>query len=115
MKSDTGKIVLVRFPFTSLEKVKKRPALVINTVKLSTRLHLSTIAMITSQIDKMKIEGDCMIENWESANLLHPSLVRLAKLTTIESDLIEREFGRLSRSDLERAQKGLQKLFRHWL
>lgn len=109
-----GEIVLVRFPFSSLKTTKKRPALVLNQVALSYREQLITIAMITSKIDGLELEGDVMLLNWQSAKLLHPSLVRLAKVATIDQNLIERNLGKLSQPDRNQVSKTLTKLYHAW-
>jgi streptogramin lyase len=46
-----GSIVIVRFPFTSLEHDKKRPALVLRRTRYSPDLALLTVAMVTSQVE----------------------------------------------------------------
>jgi mRNA interferase MazF len=109
----TGAVVLVKFPFTNLESVKKRPALVLKEVKFTSKINLILIAMITSQIEKIRIEGDTELLLWEKSGLIHPSIVRLSKNTTIEDTLIEKQLGRLTPSDLEKVAALFRKLH-HW-
>ena len=109
----TGSIVLVKFPFTNLESVKKRPALVLKEVKLTQKMNLVIIAMITSQIEKTRIEGDYELISWDKAGLIHPSIVRLSKMTTIEDLLIEKQLGKLAQLDLEKVAALFRKLH-HW-
>jgi hypothetical protein len=57
---------------------------------------LVTIAIITSKIDGLKLKGDVRLQQWESASLLDPSIVRMSKVATIESDIIiNNKFGQL--------------------
>jgi mRNA interferase MazF len=110
-----GAIVLVRFPFTSLERAKKRPALVLSVVKHSTQIQLVTFAMITSKLDGFDLEGDVPLKDWSKAHLLHSSLIRLSKLATIDAELVERELGHMSEGDAKEVCKVFRKLYRNWV
>ena len=109
-----GDVALVRFPFTDLAASKKRPALVLARTELSTRNRLATLAMITSQIEALKLEGDVLLQDWRSAGLLHPSLLRLAKVATVDEDLIERKIGSLSARDRDSAKRAFRHVFSSW-
>lgn len=113
MKS--GDIILVKFPFSNLQSEKKRPCLVISSNKLNDKTGLVSVAMITSRIDGIKLPGDVKILKWEDANLLHPSLIRLAKIATIEDNIIEKNLGRLDPSDLKILKTAFKKHFNYWL
>ncbi|OGQ33310.1 MAG: hypothetical protein A3F16_04775 [Deltaproteobacteria bacterium RIFCSPHIGHO2_12_FULL_43_9] len=108
-------IVLVHFPFTSLEATKKRPALVLRNTILSKKINLVTIAMITSQVEGIQLEGDIFLDDWEEENLLYPSIVRLAKISTIEINLIEKKIGKLTKNDFEKVKKNFRQLYQYWL
>lgn len=110
-----GSVVLVRFPFTSLEQSKKRPGLVLSFIKHSPKIQLITFAMITSQLDGLDLEGDVKLRDWQKAKLLHPSLVRLSKVATIDVELVDRELGSLSETDRGELSKAFRKLYRAWL
>ena len=111
---NTSEIVLVRFPFSTLESEKKRPALVLNNVKLTSKISLHTIAMITSKIDGIKLDGDILLNGWKESGLLHPSLLRLSKIATIEQELITKILGKLTSSDEKVVKKAFSTLFKHW-
>lgn len=108
-------VVLVKFPFSDLESSKKRPALVLSTSELTTKVRLVTIAMITSYVEGMRLPGDLQIQNWEQAHLLHPSLVRLSKIATVEFNLIDRTIGSLTPADMKAVQQQFQKQFKFWI
>jgi mRNA interferase MazF len=110
-----GDIVLVRFPFTDLASTKKRPALVLAASVRSPRNQLATLAMITSRIESLKLEGDVVLKDWRPAGLLHPSLLRLAKVATVDRELIERAIGRLSSRDHEAARGAFRQVFTAWI
>ena len=112
MKS--GEIILVKFPFTNLDTTKKRPALVIQNIPFNKKESLVLIAMITSKIEGLNLDYDVLLLDWKTSGLLHPSLIRLSKMVTLESNLIEKKLGTLSQSDSTKVKKELKKLFAHW-
>lgn len=110
-----GDIALVRFPFTELAADKKRPALILARTARSPRNRLATVAMITSQVEALELSGDVVLTEWKAAGLLHPSLLRLAKVATIDEDLIDKQLGRLSKRDLAAAAGAFRQVFASWL
>lgn len=110
-----GDVALVRFPFTELATEKKRPALVLARTARSPRNRLATVAMITSQVEALSLAGDVVVAEWEAAGLLHPSLLRLAKVATIDEDLIDKRIGRLAEPDLESAGVAFRLVFESWI
>ncbi len=110
-----GDVALVRFPFTDVASTKKRPALVLAATTRSPRYRLATLAMITSQTEALKLEGDVLLEDWKAAGLLHPSLLRLAKVATIDVELVDKTIGRLSTGDLRAARQAFRRVFSEWM
>ena len=110
-----GDVALVRFPFTELAAAKKRPALVLALTTRSPRNRLATLAMITSQIEALRLDGDVALRDWKSAGLLHPSLLRLAKVATVDYELVDKIIGRLSSADKDAARKAFGFVFSAWL
>lgn len=107
-----GDIVLVRFPFTNLESAKKRPGLVLARIDFSTDIQLYIIAMVTSKLDTVKLKGDVQVKLWKETGLLHPSLVRLSKLATLESEIIEKKMGHFHKEDLAAIKLNFRKIFK---
>ena len=110
-----GDIVLVRFPFAELAAAKKRPALVLAGTSRSARNRLAILAMITSQVESLRLEGDVVVSQWQAAGLLHPSLLRLAKVATVDADLVEKTIGRLAPLDRDAARAAFRRVFSAWL
>ncbi len=110
-----GEVVLVRFPFTDLAAAKKRPALFLARTTRSPRNRLSTVAMITSQVEALKLDGDVLLADWKATGLLHPSLLRLAKIAAVDERLIDKTIGRLSARDLEAAREAFRRVFAAWV
>lgn len=107
-----GDVVKVPFPYTDLTTRQRRPALIVSRPDLQ-RLHgLSWVLMITSAANR-GWEGDVDIADITLAGLPAPSVVRTAKIATIDSrdaghlgrvsakvlQLVQRHLGAILRSD----------------
>ena len=57
------------------------------------------VAMVTSQLSGLVFPGDTVLVKWSEAGLPKPSLVRLAKVVTVDGSLIRRKLGMLPESD----------------
>ena len=71
--------------------------------------------MITSQVEALKLDGDVLLTDWKAAGLLHPSLLRLAKVATVDEDLVDKTIGRLSARDLDAAREAFHRVFATWV
>jgi len=82
-----GNVLLIPFPFTDQRTIKKRPAVVISSVQYHQQ-HLDIILMaITSQIQQPPYPDNLLIQDWQSAGLLRPSVVKPI-ITTVETGLV---------------------------
>ncbi|MBI2345362.1 MAG: type II toxin-antitoxin system PemK/MazF family toxin [Deltaproteobacteria bacterium] len=110
-----GNVILVKFPFTHLLSAKKRPALLLQCIRHAPHVQLITLAMITSKIEGARLSGDVLIRGWSDAGLLHPSLVRLGKIATVESDLVQKTLGSLVAEDVMAVRAAFRALYQFWL
>jgi mRNA interferase MazF len=110
-----GEVVLVRFPFAELATTKKRPALVLARTTRSPRNRLVTLAMITSQVEALRLLGDVVLVDWKAAGLLHPSLLRMAKVATVDEHLVDKSIGRLSERDMGEGRDAFHRVFSAWV
>jgi mRNA interferase MazF len=99
-----GDIVLVDYPFTNGVGSKRRPGLIL----LSEDDGDILFARITSK--DRDGEWEVVIQDFMKAGLLHASIIRLSKMVSLESSLIERQIGRLSNRDQDAALLTLQRL-----
>lgn len=109
-----GDVTLVRFPFTDLAAAKKRPTLILARTTRARRYQLVTVAMITSQVEALKLDGDVLLADWHEAGLLHPSILRMAKVATVDGELLDKTLGSLSRRDLAAAKQAFRSVFAAW-
>lgn len=100
-----GDIILVPFPFTDLSATKNRPALV-----LASDSGDVTLAFITTRQHWIR-EWDLNLEPTEENGLKKTSIVRLAKITTLEKTLILGRLGRISENKMAQLNNKLKLLF----
>jgi mRNA interferase MazF len=110
-----GDVVLVRFPFADLAATKKRPALLLARTQRSARHRLATVAMVTSRIEGLRLDGDVLLADWQGAGLLHPSVLRLAKVATLDEGLVEKAIGSLTPADLAATRAAFHHVFSAWV
>lgn len=102
-----GDVVLVPFPFTDQSHAKKRPAAVISSNAYNAERPNLIIVAVTSQIKPASIIGEVLIQNWQAAGLLKPSVIKPV-ITTIEKPLIIKTMGRLNEEDQKALQESLK-------
>ena len=100
-----GEIVLLRFPFGNAAAARRRPAVVL----LDTGDDDIVVARITSQVARDQF--DIELEDWASAGLLLPSVLRVHKLATLEKRLVERRLGSVIGTDWNRVRELIQRLW----
>jgi len=109
---DQYEIVKVPFPFTDTKTTKVRPALILSSAKyFNAKIGLSIMAMITSvKNDQPLWPTDILIENFQSAGLPVPSIIRF-KLFTLDHRLILDRLGYLQGKDLKHVHNKLKEIF----
>jgi len=90
-------LVKVPFPYTNRPVQQRRPALVVAIPNAPAALNLLWVMMVTSAGNR-GWPGDVVVSNLDKAGLPAPSVVRLAKIATIEAHDAER-MGRLAHAD----------------
>ena len=80
-----GDIVLIGFPYTDLQGISKRPAIVLYDSGDQDVL----LARITTQ--EYTTETDYKIQDWQKSGLLAESYIRLGKQATMEKGYIVRQ------------------------
>ena len=81
---EPGDVIKVPFPYTDRPTRQSRPALVVSTEDLEARHGLLWVVMITSAQNRGWY-GDVPVANLETAGLPVPSVIRSAKIATIEA------------------------------
>ncbi|WP_373894317.1 type II toxin-antitoxin system PemK/MazF family toxin [Virgibacillus sp. CBA3643] len=67
------------------------------------------IAPVTSQ--QPRNQFDVVLEYWEEAGLLKPSVARTSKIVSVHGNELKRHIGELHNDDLERVLNMCKKLF----
>ncbi|MXW34117.1 MAG: type II toxin-antitoxin system PemK/MazF family toxin [Acidobacteria bacterium] len=91
---EQGDVIKVPFPYTDRATRQSRPALVVSTDTLETAHGLLWVAMITSAANR-GWPGDVAVKDLAQAGLPAPSVIRTAKIATIESS-DARRLGRIA-------------------
>jgi mRNA interferase MazF len=99
-------IVKVPFPYTDKPVRQRRPALVIAADELEAAHGLLWLAMITSAANR-GWSGDVAVSDIETAGLPIPSIVRPAKIATIEARDAE-QLGKLPPKDRSAVRRYLR-------
>ena len=97
-----GDIVVVPFPYSDKMAEKRRPALVVSGSKFNTGRFL-WVVMITSKVDGSASE--VVQFDHAKAGLSKPSVVRVAKLATIEASRVLRVAGHMDSKALKAVGK----------
>lgn len=93
-----GDIVLVPVPFTDQSAVKRRPAVVVSSSAYHRARPDLLIMAVASQQPSTLTVGEVQVQDWKSAGLLKPSVLKPV-LTTIEPALVMKKLGRLPPRD----------------
>jgi mRNA interferase MazF len=96
----------VSFLFADETGIKHRPAVIISSDAYHAGRQEVIIAAITSRTDRL-LTGDHLIDSWQSAGLLFPS-VAAGILRTIKQDMIARKLGSMAAPDMQGVDKQLK-------
>lgn len=111
MAFEAGDIVVVRFPFTNHEVAKQRPAVVVSGERYNRERPDVVLLAITSRIRTPLAFGEALIENWQAAGLLKPSVFKPI-IFTVEQTLVRKTLGRLTERDHGVLQQALGQVLR---
>ena len=97
-KFELGDIVLLNFPFTNADKVKKRPALVIKDFNDGDLL----VCRITSKQYNSKF--DIPIYNYQECGLILASYIRVHKIAALEANMVEKLIGKTDKHHISKVK-----------
>jgi mRNA interferase MazF len=106
---DFADVVLVPFPFTDQSTFKKRPAVVVSSSAYHRQRPDLILMAITSQFRPAATVGEVIVQHWQSAGLIKPSVLK-PLLTTVERGLVIRTMGKLHAEDRAALRKALDEI-----
>ena len=106
-----GDIVLVSFPFTDLTATKKRPALIISPDSLNRLNQDFILAAITSQLTAEQHGVPLEDSDFLEGKLPKKSMIRLTKIFTMHSLLIQKKIGTLKPATMDQALHQIRTVF----
>jgi mRNA interferase MazF len=102
-----GDVWLADVLFKGTRQTKQCPVIIVgNELALDVD---AIIAPVTSQ--QPRNQFDVVLEYWQEAGLLKPSVARTSKITSVHGSELKRQLGVLHRHDLERILNMCKKLF----
>ena len=96
---EQGDVVLVRFVYTDETGTKRRPAVVLSTNDYHQGRQEAIVAAITSNVHRLLV-GDHLIDGWQEAGLLFPSIAT-GIIRTIKQAMIDRRLGEMPTADMQ--------------
>lgn len=109
MAHSFGEVVLVPFPFTDQSGAKKRPAVVVSSSGYNANRRDLVIMAITSQVRQPPGFGEALVNDWQAAGLLKPSMLKPV-FTTIEQGFVVRTMGTLAANDLRSLREAIAQI-----
>ncbi len=98
MNYTKGDVILLKYPFTSFEVKKIRPAIVISTH--NDKYDNIFEVPVTSRIYNLA-HGEFVLDSWQKAGLNVPSAVK-RRIYLIDRELILKKLNKISNTDLEK-------------
>jgi mRNA interferase MazF len=95
----TGDIVIVSFPYTNLVSFKARPAVVVNT--LEDNYNDVIVCLITSVVPAFLSKFSLLLHCSETNNLKTTSVIKVARIVTVEQEKIKAVIGKLTSIEME--------------
>jgi mRNA interferase MazF len=105
MKLLPGDVVVADFPGAT--GIKRRPALVVSSGLYNKSRPDTILGVLTGQVAKSTVRTDCLLADWDSANLRVPTAFRTFLVTLPTQDIVAK-IGHLSDRDWTAAQKCLR-------
>jgi mRNA interferase MazF len=104
-------VVLLPFPFTDLRTTRQRPCVILSAFQPKGLAEHYVVAMVTSQLSGLAFPGDTVLAKWSEAGLPKPSLVRMAKVVTVDRSLIRKKVGTLEEADRKAIRRQFRQVF----
>jgi mRNA interferase MazF len=101
---EAGDVVVAFLP--GARESKRRPAVVVSTRNYHNERPDVILAIITSRVEDADTPFDCVLFDWQEANLRLPSAMRSYLFTTEQTDVTK--IGRLSEADWNEVQSRLK-------
>lgn len=101
-----GDVVLVSFVFPDETGAKQRPAVVVSSDAYNRGRQEAVISAISSRTDRL-LTGDHLINDWQRAGLLFPS-VATGIIRTVKQDMVTRKLGTMSGDDMRSIDKQMR-------
>ncbi len=104
-----GEIVYILYPFSDHSGAKDRPAVIISCPRYN-REKLEVILLpITGQLQHSDTYGTVVVDDWQTAGLLKPSVIKPMPHTPLQS-AVRRRVGELTKADKAKLREMLSEV-----
>ena len=107
VRYEKGDIVIFQFPFSDIDKSKKRPSMVVATLKGD---HV-ILSQITGQPRPDPYLLDLNIKDFQSGGISRDSFIRPSVLFTVHKSRIEYKAGKLKQEKIKEVQNKIIQVF----
>lgn len=101
-----GDVILIPFPFTDQTTTKRRPAVVVSSTAYHRNRPDLILMAITSRIKPTPSFGETTVDQWETAGLIKPSVIKPI-FATVEKGIVIRKIGKLTGQDQQNLRKSI--------
>ncbi len=106
-----GDIVLIPIPFTDLSSQKKRPVLVLSNNHYNQKYQDIIVAAVTSNIIERPFQIIFANEEMSEGELRVTSAIRADKIYTLSQSIVNKKFGSVESSVLEKVKLQIDKWY----
>ena len=103
---DFGDVILIPFPFTDQTTTKRRPAVVVSSTAYHRNRPDLVLMAITSRIKPFPSFGETAVDQWETAGLIKPSVIKPI-FATVEKGIVIRKIGKPVDQDQQNLRKSI--------
>jgi len=100
---EVGDVVSVEFPFSDLQRLKRRPGLVLISAD-------PDLLVARATTHSPQGSSGVALTRWSEMGLTRPSTIRLTKLATIDLRLVHHKIGHLAAEDARAVAQAWQQL-----
>ena len=104
-------ILLVRFPFTDLQRFKQRPVLVLSNDDFNKKTEDIVVCAITSNLRQREYSVIITNNDLEEGKLRRDSLIKVTHIATISKDIVIKSVGRLNDNAFSNVKGDLREFF----
>lgn len=105
-------VVLVKYPFTDLNKGKIRPVIVISNDEFNLNSRDIVGVPLTTNMKEVPYSLKIVQKDFEDGKLLYESVVRVGKILAIDKSIVQMRIGKINKEIFGKIKKELEILIK---